>query len=38
MSDDVVYGRQPVHEALRGRRAVREVLVTERARAALFGR
>ena len=35
MSDDVVYGRQPVHEALRGRRAVREILVTEKAQAAL---
>lgn len=35
MSDDVVYGRQPVHEATRGRRAVHEILVTEKAHAAL---
>ncbi len=35
MSDDVVYGRQPVREALRGRRRVREVLVAERARRSL---
>ena len=35
MSGEVVYGRQPVHEATRGRRAVREILVTEKARAAL---
>jgi 23S rRNA (guanosine2251-2'-O)-methyltransferase len=35
MSDDVVYGRQPVREALRGRRAVREILVTEKAQGAL---
>lgn len=32
---DVVYGRQPVHEAVRGPRAVHEILVTEKARAAL---
>lgn len=35
MSDDAVYGRQPVREAVRGRRAVREILVTEKAQAAL---
>ena len=35
MSDDVVYGRQPVHEATRGRRRVREILVTEKAQSAL---
>jgi 23S rRNA (guanosine2251-2'-O)-methyltransferase len=35
MSGDVVYGRQPVHEATCGRRAVYEILVTEKARAAL---
>lgn len=35
MSGDVVYGRQPVREALRGRRAVREILISARARAAL---
>ena len=35
MSDEVVYGRQPVREATRGRRAVHEILVTERARAGL---
>ena len=32
---DVVYGRNPVREALRGRRRVREVLVTERAAAGV---
>ncbi|MFM7246898.1 MAG: TrmH family RNA methyltransferase, partial [Actinomycetota bacterium] len=35
MSEDLVYGRQPVREALRGRRAVREVLATAKAREAL---
>ena len=35
MSEDVVYGRQPVREALRGRRAVREVLATAKARESL---
>lgn len=35
MSDDVVYGRQPVREALRGRRGVREIVVTDKARSAL---
>ncbi len=32
---DQVYGRHPVREALRGRRRVREVLVTERAAAGV---
>ena len=27
MSGDILYGRQPVHEATRGRRAVHEILV-----------
>ena len=31
MSREVVYGRQPVREALRGRRQVLELLVTEQA-------
>jgi 23S rRNA (guanosine2251-2'-O)-methyltransferase len=35
VSGAVVYGRQPVREALRGRRAVHEIVVTEKARAAL---
>jgi 23S rRNA (guanosine2251-2'-O)-methyltransferase len=35
MSVDVIYGRQPVREATRGRRAVHEILVTEKARVAL---
>jgi 23S rRNA (guanosine2251-2'-O)-methyltransferase len=34
VSSDLVYGRRPVHEALRGRREVVEVLATERAVAA----
>ena len=35
MSADLVYGRQPVHEATRGRRGVQEILVTERAAKTL---
>ncbi len=35
MSGDVLYGRQPVHEATRGRRRVEEILVTEKAKGAL---
>lgn len=35
MSSDVVYGRQPVREALRGRRRVHEILVSPRARTSL---
>ena len=36
MSDgDVVYGRQPVREALRGRRGVLEVLATAKAHESL---
>ena len=35
MSADLIYGRQPVHEATRGRRNVQEILVTEKAKASL---
>ena len=35
MSADLIYGRQPVHEATRGRRKVQEILVTEKAKASL---
>lgn len=35
MTGDVVYGRQPVREALRGRRAVREILATPKALESL---
>lgn len=35
MSGDILYGRQPVHEATRGRRAVHEILVTEKAKGSL---
>ena len=36
MSADLIYGRQPVHEATRGRRNVQEILVTEKAKASLL--
>ncbi len=35
MSEDIVYGRQPVHEATRGRRGVQEILVTDKAQSSL---
>lgn len=35
MSEDVVYGRRPVREAVRGRRRVHEILVVERVGATL---
>ena len=35
MSEDLVYGRQPVREALRGRRGVLEVLATAKAHESL---
>ncbi len=35
MSSDIIYGRQPVHEATRGRRRVQEILVTEKAKGSL---
>ena len=35
MSGEIVYGRQPVHEATRGRRGVQEILVTEKTAKSL---